>query len=125
MIADTSFVSDFIQEKRRGIRGPARVFFAAHRTELIRTTIISAGEVLPLFRRNFEGWRWLTNWTIYNLHQDIVNAAADVDRELIEAGKRLGENDNWIAGFARYYREPVISRDQDFDRVEGLRRIVY
>jgi hypothetical protein len=30
-----------------------------------------------------------------------------------------------IAGFARYYREPIISRDVAFDRVEGLRRIGY
>ena len=37
----------------------------------------------------------------------------------------LGENDNWIAGFTRYYREPLISRDGDFDRVAGLRRISY
>jgi predicted nucleic acid-binding protein len=125
MIADTNFISDFVREKRPGVTGPARGFLAAHRGELIRTTIISAGEVLPLFRRNFEGWEWLTQWTIYRLHQGIVDAAADVDRELIVAGRRLGENDNWIAGFARYYREPVISRDQDFDRVPELRRIAY
>ena len=54
-----------------------------------------------------------------------VKAAADIDRELIAVGRRLGENDNWIAGFARCYREPLISRDVAFDRVRGLRRIVY
>ena len=52
-------------------------------------------------------------------------AATDVDREQIRRGARLGENDNWIAGFARYYREPVISRDRAFDRVAGVRRISY
>ena len=30
-------------------------------------------------------------------------------------GERLGENDNWIAGFCRYYREPIISSDSAFD----------
>ncbi len=48
-----------------------------------------------------------------------------MDRELIASGQRLGENDNWIAGFCRYYREPVISRDTAFDRVGGLRRLAY
>lgn len=125
MIADTNFLSDFFRERRRQVIGPARSFLAAYRNEQVRTTIISAGEILPLFRRNVDGWQWLSNWTIYRLHEGIVDAAADVDRELIASGQRLSENDNWIAGFARFYREPLISRDKDFDRVEGLRRIAY
>jgi predicted nucleic acid-binding protein len=36
---------------------------------------------------------------------------------------QVWENDNWIAGFCRYYREPIISRDRAFDRVEQLRRV--
>ena len=55
----------------------------------------------------------------------VVDAAADIDRELILTGERLGENDNWIAGFARYYREALISRDAAFDRVRGIRRVTY
>ena len=51
--------------------------------------------------------------------------AADIDRLLIQRGERLGENDNWIAGFAAYYRETVLSRDADFDRAPGVRRIAY
>ena len=69
--------------------------------------------------------RWLEPWTIYRLHFGIVETAADIDRELTRRGRRLGENDNWIAGFARYYREPLISRDQGFDAVQGLRRMAY
>ena len=38
---------------------------------------------------------------------------------------RLGENDNWIAGFCRYYGQPIISRDAAFDRVRALRRLDY
>jgi predicted nucleic acid-binding protein len=39
--------------------------------------------------------------------------------------QRLGENDNWIAGFCRYYAQPIVSRDGAFDRVRGLRRLDY
>jgi predicted nucleic acid-binding protein len=45
------------------------------------------------------------------------------DRSLMQQGLRLGENDNWIAGFCRYYGQPVISRDAAFERVAGLRRL--
>jgi predicted nucleic acid-binding protein len=125
MIADTTFLSDLIREQRHQIVGPARNFFATRRNERFRTTIISAGEIIVSFPSNADGWAWLSRWTIYRLHQGVVEEAADVDREQIADGGRLGENDNWIAGFARYYREPLISRDTAFDRVEGLRRVDY
>jgi predicted nucleic acid-binding protein len=59
------------------------------------------------------------------LTPEIALAAAAVERELITNRGRLGENDNWIAGFCRYYGQPVISRDTAFDRVRALRRLEY
>jgi predicted nucleic acid-binding protein len=125
MIADTTFVSHLLEEKAREIPGPARQFFAARRSETIRVSIITIGELAAWYDRSWEVWEDMRAWTIYRLHPGIVEAAADVDRELSNLGRRLGENDNWIAGFCRYYREPVISRDTDFDRVPGLRRLEY
>jgi predicted nucleic acid-binding protein len=62
---------------------------------------------------------------VLRLTPEIAYVAAAVDHELIQAGQRLGENDNWIAGFCRHYGQPVISRDRAFDRVRRLRRISY
>ena len=107
------------------LAGPARAFLARNRTETIRTSVISIGEVAVAFPSSAEAWEYFKQWKVYPLHRGIVDAAADVDRELIASGQRLGENDNWIAGFCRYYREPVISRDQAFDRVPRLRRVAY
>jgi predicted nucleic acid-binding protein len=124
MIADTTFLSDLIKEQGRPQRGPASRLLYAQRSN-IRITVISLAEVAVWFPATQDAWETFKIWSIYNLHRGIVNAAADVDREMIKSGFRLGENDNWIAGFARYYREPVISRDTAFDRVPGLRRIGY
>ena len=101
------------------------MFFAENRGALIRTSIISLAEIAPSFARSAEAWEYFKMWKIYALHRGIAEAAADVDREMIRLGQRLGENDNWIAGFCRYYREPIISRDSAFDRVRGLRRFAY
>ena len=125
MIADTTFVSDFLKELRREERGVARTFFANNRNEAIRTTIITAGEFAVMFKTSEAAWHWLAKWKIYPLHQGVATAASDIDRALKSSGKRLGENDNWIAGFAAYYREPIISRDEAFDNVPGVRRISY
>jgi len=91
----------------------------------VRTTVISLGEIAPSFPASAEVWSYFRLWRVYRLHPGIVDAAADVDRELMRIGERLGENDNWIAGFCRYYREPIISLDSAFDRVPRLRRLPY
>ena len=54
---------------------------------------------------------------------EVAMVTAQIDRELIETGARLGENDKWIAAFCRYYGKPIISRDTAFDRVDRLRRL--
>ena len=125
MIADTTFLVQYIAENRDHVAGPARSFFAQNRTEVIRTSFISIGEVAVSFDASADAWEYFKRWKIYPLHRGIVDSAADVDREFIVSGGRLGENDNWIAGFCRYYREPVISLDRAFDRVPRLRRVAY
>ncbi len=125
MIADTTFVSDLIHERQRGVPGPAETLLHRSRAANIRLTIITAGEISVAFADAKAAREWLDDWQIYPLHMGIMDMAADIDREMIRRGRRLGENDNWIAGFARYYREPLISRDRAFDGVAGLRRVAY
>ena len=125
MIADTTFLIHLLQEDQNARAGPARAFLATNRRATIRTTIISMAEIAVIFPHSAAAWTHFKYWRVYTLHRGIAEMAADVDRELIRTGARLGENDNWIAGFCRYYREPVISLDGAFDRVPELRRLVY
>jgi predicted nucleic acid-binding protein len=125
MIADTTFLIQFVNEGAQGQRGTARTFLARHRREIIRTTIVSLAEVAAGFETSAAAWDYFKWWKVYALHRGIAESAADLDRELTATGCRLGENDNWIAGFCRFYHEPVISADVAFDRVPRLRRILY
>ncbi len=125
MILDTTFLSDFQHERESNRRGPAVAFLAAHRAQPVLITVINAGEIAVIFDTNAIARRFLNKYRILRLTPEIALAAADVDRELIERGGRLGENDNWIAGFCRYYGQPLVSRDGAFDRVRGLRRLNY
>jgi len=125
MIADTTFLIEFIREGSAGKKGSARAFFAGHRSGIIHTSIISMAKVAAGFTKSADAWEYFKWWKIHPLHRGVAEAAADVDRELSLASRRLGENDNWIAGFCRFYREPVISADVAFERVRGLRRIAY
>jgi len=78
-----------------------------------------------IFDSDAEARYFLRLYRILRLTPEIAYVAAAIDRELIATGERLGENDNWIAGFCRYYGQPIVSRDAAFDRVRGLRRMAY
>ncbi len=124
MIADTTFLSHLLRERERG-PGPATRFLVARRTEAFLVTVISVGELAVLFDTNEQARLFLQRYRQLRLFPEIAYAAAEIDRELADRGLRLGENDNWLAGFCRYYGQPIISRDAAFDRVRGLRRLEY
>ena len=125
MIADTTFLVDLCNEQNAQQFGSAAEFLASHRRQPVMTTVISAGEFATGFASLPEARIFLSRWRILNLQPEIAYAAAQVDRELMDAGGRLGENDTWIAGFARYFNQPLISNDRAFDRVRSLRRLNY
>jgi predicted nucleic acid-binding protein len=125
MICDTTFLSDLLRERADGRPRGAEAFLAAHRTHPFLTTVISVGEVATMYTDADEVRQLLARYRQLRLTPEVAFAAAAVDRELIPRGQRLGENDNWIAGFCRYYGQPLVSRDAAFDRVRGLRRLPY
>ena len=125
MIADTTFLSDFHGEQEARRRGPASAFLAARRSEKILVTVISVGEIAVIFDSGAETRQFLGPYRLLRLSPEVAYTAAEIDREQIAVGARLGENDNWIAGFCRYYGQPLISRDRAFDQVRGLRRLAY
>ena len=73
MIADTTFLIHFHQEGRTGRGGPARMFFADHRREVIRTSVISLAEIAPSFRRSLDAWQYFDGWKVYPLHLRLVS----------------------------------------------------
>jgi len=125
MICDTTFLSDLQLEDEAGEPGSAIAFLVRHRNRRLLTTAISAGELAVIFDAEAEARYFLRLYRILRLTPEIAYTAAAIDRELIARGERLGENDNWIAGFCRYYGQPIVSRDAAFDRVPGLRRLNY
>jgi predicted nucleic acid-binding protein len=48
---------------------------------------------------------------------------ADIRHDLKIAGHPIPENDIWIAALARQHRLPIVSRDEHFDAVRGVRRV--
>jgi predicted nucleic acid-binding protein len=125
VLLDTTFLIDLSTEIEDRTQGPAGTWLARNRNRALWTTVISLGEIEPGLRDNEAARRFLSHYRIVRLTPEVALEAASVDRELIQSGGRLGENDTWIAGFARYFGQPIVSNDRAFDRVRGIRRISY
>ena len=125
MLLDTSFLIDLVEETNAGTPGAAVRWLTDHRHQRHWIPVICVGELAAGMRNNNLARLFLAQFRVVRLHPEVAFEAADIDRELMRTGQRLGENDNWIAGFARYYGEAVVSNDGDFDRVPGIRRIAY
>jgi len=107
------------------MQGPSAAFLARHRQTPFLVTVISLGEVAVIFAEQTDARRFLSRYRSLRLTPEIGYMAALIERELMLAGGRLGENDNWIAGFCRYNGQSLVSRDRAFDRVRGLRQQPY
>jgi predicted nucleic acid-binding protein len=125
MLVDTTFLIDLAQELGDGRNGPAVRWARSHRNRLYWTSVVSLGELAAGMASAEEARRFIGHLRVARLVPEIAYEAAAIDRELLRTGQRLGENDNWIAGFARYYGEPLVSNDATFDRVGGIRRVAY
>jgi predicted nucleic acid-binding protein len=121
MIADTTFVIDLYEEQATGKLGPASAFLADHRSAKLRITIITLGEFATGFKDLRDARAYLRRFPVIRITPESAFECSRIDRELLAIGRRLGENDNWIAGIARYYGQAVISNDRAFERVRGLK----
>jgi len=73
--------------------------------------------------------RWLEesirNYRILPVDEETAERYAEIRDELKRMGRQIPANDLWIAALARQHALPVLSRDQHFDSVPGLRRLAW
>ena len=102
------------------------------RAEEIAVPVIVLGEYRygirqSRFRCGYEGWivEQLPRWRILSVDLDTTGSYADVRSDLQRAGRPVPANDLWIAALARQHGLPLLSRDQRFDFIPGLKRIAW
>jgi predicted nucleic acid-binding protein len=75
-------------------------------------------------RRRYEQWldEHLAAFEILTVTEPTTRVYGRVRAALKEHGRPIPANDVWIAALAVQHRLPVLSRDEHFDAVPGLRR---
>lgn len=76
-------------------------------------------------RASYENWlrQWIAAVTVLDIDDGTTHSYSAIGLELKRKGKPIPTNDLWIAALCRQYSLPLISRDQHFDFVPGLRRL--
>lgn len=123
MLTDTTFWLDLIDERRNRRRGPAHAFLAAHRAHRFRVSLVTWEELAEGVESSAVLDQLLKRIRMLNLPLQIAWETSRVQREL--SGRRLGENDAWIAGTARAWGFRLVTRDTAFGRVPRLRTVRY
>lgn len=79
------------------------------------------------FRERYEAWlrEYLPLTEIAAITSRTADVHADIRRDLKRTGRSLPANEVWIAAVARLHSLPILSRDHDFDLVEGIRRLPF
>lgn len=125
MLTDTTFWVDLAEERANRQAGRAHAFLATHRAHDLEVSIITWGELAAGVNEPEELDRLLRRVRVLMLHRQIAWEAGRIERELVQTGARLGENDNWIAATARTWGLQLVSRDAAFTRVPRLNVIRY
>ncbi len=76
-------------------------------------------------RATYANWlkALLNDCLVLDINEPTTHEYAGITLELKRQGTPIPTNDIWIAALCRQHGMPLLSRDQHFDLVEGLRRI--
>jgi predicted nucleic acid-binding protein len=122
LLFDTSALVDLERELADRRVGPARAYLGRNQGEGIACSTVTIGELAT--GGDEAGIRiMLRRLRKIPLTEAIAYRAGQLDRALLQVGRRLGENDNWIAATALHYSATLVYSDGDFDRIAGLKRV--
>jgi len=123
VILDTNALSAIADNELAAVR----IFSHAATIEL---PVIVLGEYrfgIAQSRRRNEYEKWLGELIaatrVLQVDEESSGHYAQIRAELKKAGLPIPSNELWIAALSRQHRLPLMSQDQHFDTVRGVRRI--
>jgi len=78
-------------------------------------------------RRHYEEWLLsaLQDFEVLPVLASTTVEYVEIIKSLKKKGRPIPTNDMWIASIAREHQQPVVTRDQHFDVVPGIRLVVW
>lgn len=121
LLLDTSALIALERELAERTIGPVRSYLGRHKGEDLACSTVTVGEIAS--RASEAATRvFLQHLRKIPISEAVAYRAAVLDKEMMKIGRRLGENDNWIAATALLYSATLVHLDGDFNRVFGMKR---
>jgi predicted nucleic acid-binding protein len=120
-LLDTSTLIELEAELSDSKIGKVRAFLGRHKSQPLACTTVTVGE-LAAGSDEASIRFFLRKLRKLPLSEAVAYQAAVLDQQLSSMGRRLGENDTWIAATALLYSATLVYLDGDFERVPSLKR---
>lgn len=121
-LADTSLFIAAEQARPMADAPPERIAVSVITVGELRLGVLAAADG-PARVRRLETLSWAEALDPLPVDAAVAHAWAALRLALRDQGKRMPLNDSWIAATAIANRLPVVSQDNDYDEVPGLRVI--
>ena len=78
-------------------------------------------------RASYESWlqQWIAAVSELNIDEETTHSYSAIGLDLRKKGPPIPAYDLWIAALCRQHSLPLLSRDQRFDMIPGIRRVVW
>jgi tRNA(fMet)-specific endonuclease VapC len=98
----------------------------------VAVPVIALGEYLYGIRQSrdrvrYERWlaKSILGYRVLAVDETTAERYAEIRAQLKRSGRPIPANDLWIAALALQHALPLLSRDQHFDSVPGLKRLAW
>lgn len=117
LLLDTSFLIELEDELVKRRPAAATALLGVHRRSPVAISIITFGEFAEGFTDPQSFGEFIARLRVIQISRAIAWRAAMMQASL---GRRLGENDSWIAATALTYGATLVGRERAFARVPRL-----
>ena len=125
MILETSFVVDFLQGDEDAISKMHSLIDQNIPYEITSPTIFELwGGLVNLEKPEKERQRitsLMEGIIIYPLDEESAKIAGNIDGQLVKKGLQINTEDSMTAGIAITNNKKILTRDEHFNRIEGLK----
>ena len=128
MLLDTTFLIDLQREAVRRSPGPAFRFLRTRPESPVRISVVTYAEFAKGFPPEQKDLcsELLQPYQVLDISLDIAWKYGQISRRLRQLGRRIGDNDLWIACTALHSELEFVTRDAEhFRRVPNLHVVDY
>ena len=125
MILETTFVIDFLKGRADAV---SKMESLIKEGALLSITTPTVFELFAGYAQYGKGEEekqkmisFLKSVTLFPLDEEGAREGGIIDGTLIKKGLEIDTEDSMIAGIAKTNNETLLTRDQHFDRIEGLK----